>query len=518
MPPAASRTADPLTDERALLRAVVDLSPSLIAVQDADGRYLLANEALAAFHGTTVARLLGRSDAELAAETAPDAAPAAAPPAAAVEEQRADPRTGAARWFETVRVPFHLPGSAAPLTLSAATEITARRALEDQVRAVQKLEAVGTLAGGIAHDFNNLLAAVRATAELVLLDCPAGPQRADVEQIVELADRAAALTGQLLAFSRRQVLDPRIVDVDELVARLARMVRRVIGEDVRLVIVPSEAPARIAADPGQIEQVLMNLCVNARDAMPGGGELTLATDAVAVDDAFCATHRWARPGPYVRVTVSDTGVGMDAATLARIFEPFFTTKAMGRGSGLGLAVVYGIVKQHEGMIHAYSEPGHGTTFRVYFPQREELPTPPPRRAGTPARGHERILLAEDDDALRAVARRLLAQLGYDVVAAASGTEALARLSEPGSDFALAILDLVMPGMPGLAVFEEASRHRPGLRFLFATGYSPGTSQLPGLERLPAAVLLKPYGISELAAAVRDVLDGNAIGGRESSEQ
>jgi signal transduction histidine kinase/ActR/RegA family two-component response regulator len=456
---------------------------------------VLANEALAAFHGTTVGELLGR--------VAPE--PARLVPGT-IEESVTDPRTGAQRWFHTVRVPIRVGTD--PLLLSVATDVTERRTLEEQVRAVQKLEAVGTLAGGIAHDFNNLLATVRATADLILLDCPEGQMRADVQQIAGLAERATALTGQLLAFSRRQVLDTRIVDANVLVADLVRMIRPMIGEDIRLAVMPAAHPARIAADPGQIEQVLMNLCVNARDAMPAGGELAIRLDRAQVDEGFCAAHRWARPGDYVRVTVSDTGLGMDQATLARIFEPFFTTKALGRGTGLGLAVVYGIVKQHEGMIHAYSEPGHGTTFRLYFPfQADALSAPAPRPAVEPLpRGTGRILLAEDDAMLRATARRMLTGLGYEVLLAADGPEALALLNEHGADLALAIVDLVMPGMPGLAVFEAARRRHPALRVLFATGYSPGSSQFPGLERLPAPVLAKPYGLTELATAVRRAID------------
>jgi len=501
MPSLKSEAPDVVVAERDLLRAVVDLSPTLICVKDSRGRCVLANEALAAFHGTTVANLLARATAD----------PATLVPGTA-EEAVTDPRTGARRWFHTMRVPIRARGRDDPLLLTVATDVTERRALEEQVRAVQRLEAVGTLAGGIAHDFNNLMAAVRATADLILLDCPPGPLRADVQQIAGLAERAAGVTRQLLAFSRRQVLDPRIVDVNGLVAEHVRMIRRVIGEDIELVVTPTAAPARIAADAGQIEQVLMNLSINARDAMPRGGELAIATDRVVVDDAFCAAHRWARPGDYVRVTVSDTGAGMDAATLARVFEPFFTTKALGRGTGLGLAVVYGIVKQHEGMIHAYSEPDQGTTFRLYFPFRADAASPPvPPRTEAPPRGTGRILVAEDDDALRALAQRLLTQLGYEVVPAASGPEALALLTKSGDRFALAILDLVMPGMSGTVVFEQARRRHPSLRVLFATGYSPGTSQFPDLERLPATVLQKPYGITELAAAVRAAMGANEAG-------
>ena len=495
MHPGTTEAPEALAAERDLLRAVVNLSPALICVKDSAGRCILANEAMAAFHGTTVADLVGRGASD----------PAALVPGTS-EEPVTDPRTGERRWLHTVRVAIEVRGRDEPLLLTVATDVTERRALEEQVRAVQKLEAVGTLAGGIAHDFNNLLAVVRATADLILVDCPPGQTRTDVQQIAALAERATALTGQLLAFSRRQVLDTRIVDANVLVADLARMIRPMIGEDVRLRVAPAERPARIAADPGQIEQVLMNLCVNARDAMPGGGELAIRLDRVLVDEAFCATHRWAKPGDYVRLTVSDTGVGMDRATLERVFEPFFTTKALGRGTGLGLAVVYGIVKQHEGMIHAYSEPGHGTTFRLYFPYQDDPVSPAPARpSGVAPRGSGRVLVAEDDPALRVTARRMLSGLGYDVLTAADGPEALELLHQHGDGLALAILDLVMPGMSGLAVFEAARRRHPALRVLFATGYSPGTAQFPGLERLPAPVLSKPYGLAELATAVREVL-------------
>ncbi|MDP3911502.1 MAG: ATP-binding protein, partial [Gemmatimonadales bacterium] len=397
-----------LRAQREFLRAVVDLSPNLIFVKDWDGRFVLVNQAVADLYGTTVEALVGKTDADFnpnVTEIEPflrddRALMEGGRPKLIPEEPVTDARTGKVRWFQTVKVPLRLPSHDRPLVLGVATDITERRRLEDQVRLAQKMEAVGTLAGGVAHDFNNLLAAIMATVELALLDLPSdSPVRGDLAEVLEHADRAAALTRQLLAFGRKQVLEPRIVDLNSLVAGIVKMLTRVIGEDVQLVLEETPDQTTVSSDPGQFEQVLMNLCVNARDAMPRGGELAVLTERVLIDEEFCATHPWARPGDYVRLTVSDTGIGMDAATQARIFEPFFTTKAMGRGTGLGLAVVYGIVKQHGGLIHVYSEPGKGTSFRIYFPFRAEVPEAlAPEDAGELVGGSERILLAEDDDA------------------------------------------------------------------------------------------------------------------------
>ena len=349
------------------------------------------------------------------------------------------------------------------------------------------------------------------TVELVLQDLPSDAAvRADLADVLAHAGRAAALTRQLLAFGRKQVLEPRIIDLNGLVAATVKLLKRVIGEDVALVLHQTPDPATVSADPGQVEQVLMNLCVNARDAMPQGGELAILTERVTLDAEFGAAHAWARPGEYVRLTVSDTGIGMDAPTQAHIFEPFFTTKAMGRGTGLGLAVVYGIVKQHGGLIHVYSEPGKGTSFRVYLPFRTEVPEAvAPEVEGDLIGGSERVLLAEDDDALRASTTKLLRRLGYDVVSVANGSEALQALAQPEARFDLALVDVVMPGVPGPVVFHNGHARYPGLRFLFTTGYSPGTSHLNPVQALPAPVLTKPYGTCDLARAVRRALDEKA---------
>ena len=422
-------------------------------------------------------------------------------------EYRIRHRDGSERWIQETLSPVRDERGTVVRVDGIARDITEQRRLEEQLRLAQKMEAVGTLAGGGAHDFNKLLAVIRSTTDLALLDLPAEiPVRADLMQVAEVVDRAAALTRQLLAFGRKQVLAPRALDLNALIAGTAKLVERIIGEDVRLALHQTTDPTTVYADPGPLEQVVMNLCANARDAMPQGGEMAILTERVTLDGHFCETHPWARPGDFVRLTVSDTGVGMDATTQARIFEPFFTTKEMGRGTGLGLAVVYGIVKQHAGLIHVYSEPGRGTAFRVYLPfHAGEAEAVAAEAEGEPVGGTETVLLAEDDDALRATATKLLERLGYHVIAVANGDEALEALAARGEAIHVAVLDVVMPGTGGREVFDLARARHPGLRFVLTTGYSPGTSHTEAIRTLPAEVLAKPYGLRALAVAVRRAL-------------
>jgi PAS domain S-box-containing protein len=413
------------------------------------------------------------------------------------------------RWMQTTFAPAADDQGAIVRLDGVARDVTERRRLEEQVRLAQKMEAVGTLAGGVAHDFNNMLAAIKSTVQMVMLDIDSSePMWKDLEQADQVVDRASALTRQLLAFGRKQVLEPRLVDINTLILDIAKMIGRLIGEDVELAVQQTPDPVTVLADPGQIEQILMNLCVNARDAMPSGGDLAILTERVVVDDNFCVIHTWAHPGDYVRLTVSDSGEGMDAATQARIFEPFFTTKEIGRGTGLGLAVVYGIVKQHMGMIHVYSEVGKGTTFRIYLPFQDGTPADiAPRPSSELVGGTETILLAEDDDILRATAARLLERLGYRVISVATGRDALQTLLQEGDEIDLAVLDVVMPGLSGPEVLEHARAQHPDLRGLLTTGYSPATMHLKSSQGLGARVLTKPYGLHALAHCVRQALDG-----------
>ena len=504
-----------LRQQKEFLGKVIDTSPSHIFVKDWEGRFVLANEAVARLYDTTVDQLIGRTEADFSPDRrdvarvlAEEREVMSTLQARHVPEQRVRSASGAVRWLESVKVPLTSPDGRSRQVLGVATDITERKQLEEQVRIAQKLEAVGTLAGGVAHDFNNVLAAIRASVDLTTLQLdPGSPIREELREIAGMVDRGATLTRQLLTFSRRQVIEARPLALDELARNTLTMLARIIGADIHLELETSTEPCVVDADPGQLEQVLMNLCVNARDAMPDGGQIALRVDRTAMDEDFCALHPWARPGEFVCLTVADSGSGMSPETQARIFEPFFTTKEPGRGTGLGLAVVYGIVRQHGGMIHVYSEPDQGTTFRIYLPFADRAVTRSSAERPTESLGGtETILLAEDDRVLRNATVKLLTRLGYRLVPVATGKEALESIEALGGELDLAILDLVMPGMGGRAVFDAARSRFPGLRFIFTTGYSPASSSVEGLGGHPVQVLHKPYGFADLARAVRHAIE------------
>ena len=389
-------------------------------------------------------------------------------------------------------------------------DATERRSLEQQVIQAQKMEAVGRLAGGVAHDFNNILTAIGGYTDLLLADLPPDdPRREDVDEIHRAADRAAALTQQLLAFSRRQVLQPKVLDLNALVTNVEKLLRRLIGEDVQLATALAADVGRVRADPGQLEQVIVNLAVNARDAMPAGGRLTLETQNVDLDAAYAAEHRTVVPGAYVVIAVSDTGTGMSADTQSHIFEPFFTTKEVGKGTGLGLATVYGIVKQSGGSIWVYSELGHGTTIKVYLPRVEE----PAESLAAPAivdaaslRGTETILLVEDEPAVRGVARQVLARQGYTVLEAPDGPTALTIIGAGGPRVDLVLTDVVMPGMSGRTLADKLRQRYPGLRVLYMSGYTDDAIVRHGMLEPGLAYLQKPFRPDALVQRVREVLN------------
>ncbi|HEY1178936.1 MAG TPA: ATP-binding protein, partial [Phytomonospora sp.] len=404
----------------------------------------------------------------------------------------------------------------APLAY-VATDITERKQLEEQFRQAQKMEAVGQLAGGVAHDFNNLLAVMTSYTGMLLADLPADdPARADLEEIRRAAERAAGLTRQLLAFSRQQVLQPRILDVNAVVRDLEKMLARVLREDVRLETALTPTLGRVHADPGQLEQVIVNLAVNARDAMPAGGMLTIETADVELDEAYCRARADVTPGPYVMLAVSDTGVGMDAATQARIFEPFFTTKDVGKGTGLGLSTVYGIVKQSGGHVAVYSEPGLGTTFKVYLPRASTSPAGRPRSGSHPAlhHGSGTVLLVEDDAQVRAAARRILARAGYTVLEAASGPEALrlcAERPQSAGPIDLLLTDMVMPEMGGRELAARVRVLHPAAATAFMSGYTADAVLRHGVVDPGSVFIQKPFTPETLTQKVREGLSGVAIG-------
>jgi two-component system cell cycle sensor histidine kinase/response regulator CckA len=381
-----------------------------------------------------------------------------------------------------------------------------RKSLEDQLRQAQKMEAVGRLAGGVAHDFNNLLTVILGYSHTVKDELPADhPIQREVEEIRKAGEQAAGLTRQLLAFSRKQVLLPQVLDVIAVVANMEMMLRRVIGEDIDLRTFSDPATGRIRADRGQLEQVIMNLAVNARDAMAKGGKITIETLNVEFDDASARGEVASHPGSYVMVAVSDTGAGMDADTKSHIFEPFFTTKEKGTGTGLGLATVYGIVKQSGGFVYVYSEPGHGTTFKIYLPRVEEEPDAPGRVAPITksTRGSETLLLVEDEEAVRRLAREVLLRQGYRVLEAdgwPSGLEIAATHPDP---IHLVVTDVVMPGMTGPEGVSRVSVLRPGIKVLYMSGYTDDALIHRGVLGTEVALLQKPFTPGDLARRVRD---------------
>jgi len=393
-----------------------------------------------------------------------------------------------------------------------ARDVTERRALERQFLQAQKMEAVGRLAGGVAHDFNNLLTAILGYADLLLDGLPAlSPLRPDLEEIRKAANRAGGLTRQLLAFSRKQVLEMRVLDLNELVADMDKMLRRLLGEDIDVLTKLGSELGAVRADAGQLEQVIVNLAVNARDAMPDGGRLTIETRNAELDDSYVRAHVPVQPGRYVMLAVSDTGIGMSAETMSHVFEPFFTTKEPGKGTGLGLATVYGIVKQSGGYVWCYSERGEkgegGTTFKVYLPRVDAPVDQFPARAVLPRTpGSETILLVEDEAALRALTRRLLEKHGYTVLEAGTADAALALARAHVGPIHLLLADVVLPGASGPTLAGELLSRRADLKVLFMSGYTEDAIVHRGVLAPNTAFINKPFSGDNLAAKVRDVLD------------
>ena len=393
--------------------------------------------------------------------------------------------------------------------LGAVRDITERKRLEEQLRQAQKMEAVGRLAGGVAHDFNNVLTAIFGYADLLNEELPDGHQaRLDLDEIRKAAQRASSLTRQLLAFSRQQVLQPMVLSLNDLVEDIQNMLVRLIGEDVQLRLGLSPSAGNVRADAGQIQQVLMNLVVNARDAMPTGGKLLVETANTELTEQYAEAHQPVAPGAYVMLAVSDTGSGMDAETKARIFEPFFTTKEKGRGTGLGLSTVYGIVKQSGGYVWVYSERGRGTTFKIYLPRVDEPAEPlaPPQREARTLTGTEIILLAEDDEMLRPLSKGLLERLGYRVLEAENAIRALALADAHAGPIHLLVADVVMPGGSGRELARRLANSRPDTRVLYVSGYTDDAIVHHGMLEPGLNFLQKPFTPAALARKVRDVLD------------
>jgi PAS domain S-box-containing protein len=505
------RAEEELRQSEERFSRVFRASPAGIAITTADeGRFVDANEAFCALTGYARGEILGRTTAELGfvqdlieqAELLEHLRELGTVQNVDLEvrTKRGDRRLVLAS-FERIEL------GGRPCLLSLMHDISERKRLEDQLRQAQKMEAIGRLAGGVAHDFNNLLSVIIGYCDLLFRTLPAdAAERSEIAEIRDAADAASGLTRQLLAFSRRQVVERRVLDLNAVVSRAERLLKRLVGDDIELIVRLAPALAPVQADAGQLDQVLMNLVVNARDAMPAGGTIVIETAPALLDEAFARDHPGARAGEYVCVSVSDNGIGMDADTQAHIFEPFFTTKEVGRGTGLGLATVYGIVKQSEAFIWVESARAQGTTFRIYFPPAAAgaVPEPAPRVEPASLTGNETVLVVEDSPQLRELMQEVLQVRGYRVLDAENGDAALEVAGRHEGPIHLLLTDVIMPGMNGRQLADRLTAVRPDMKVLFASGYTADALVQYGVEG-GVRYLQKPFTPDALARKVREIL-------------
>jgi PAS domain S-box-containing protein len=517
-PGAASRKdlEDYLQRHEKLLPALLDSAAQAILSVDRSGRIVLANARTEEMFGYSRRELIGEPIESLLPESSREAhvkhrtdyiaKPRVRPMGIGMD--LAGRKKDGTEFPVEVSLSF-LETDEGPFGIAFVTDITPRKRLEEQLVHSQKMEAVGRLAGGVAHDFNNLLTIISGYERMLLDRLPAAsPLRDYAEEVLKAADRAAALTNQLLVFSRRQVMQPRVVEANALVQSDETMLRRLIGEEIDLVLNLAPEVGNIKVDPGQLSQVVFNLAINARDAMPGGGRLTIETAPAHLDEEYAKTHLGVEPGDYVMIAVSDNGTGMDAETRSHIFEPFFTTKEQGKGTGLGLATVYGIVKQSGGDIWVYSEPGKGTTFKVYFPRIRDRAAEAarPLAAARAHRGHETILVVEDEAGVRELVAEMLRQYGYNVLKAASPLEALELSKQHDGPIQMLLTDVVMPQMSGRQLAGQLLPQRPEMRALYLSGYTENTVVRQGVLEPGVEFLAKPFSQDALAGKIREILD------------
>lgn len=493
-------------------------SDAIFLIDNKSGRILRTNGAASEMYGYTQEELLSMKNSGLSAEPEETRRVTTETPVVAERvvkiplrwhrrksgERFAVEITG--RFFEREGMPVHI---------AAIREITERlkaeeerERLREQLFHAQKLESVGRLAGGVAHDFNNMLGVIIGNAEVLLERLePRSDEAREVREILNAAERSADLTSQLLAFARRQTAIPKLLDLNETISSMLKMLRRLIGEDISLVFMPGASLWHVKIDPAQMDQILANLCVNAKDAITGTGRITIETRNVTLDEAYCSSNAEAESGDYVQIAVSDDGCGMDQETLSRLFEPFFTTKEVGKGTGLGLATVYGIVKQNRGFINAYSEKGHGTCFKIFLPKAREIPadTPAPEQVQR-LEGTETVLLVEDEESVLNLGKRILERYGYRVIAAENPAKAMEAVKAHKGGIELLITDVVMPEMNGRELKASVEALKPGVKVLYMSGYTADVIAQKGIVEKGSEFLQKPFTVKGLASKVRRVLD------------
>jgi two-component system, cell cycle sensor histidine kinase and response regulator CckA len=490
---------------------LLDAVPDILMLLDKDMKVVWANRVAADFIGVTPEAITGHYCHSLWYKRATPCDPCPVMKSFSTGRPQSETITRPdGRIWDIRTVPLTDEGGSIARVIEVVREVTEHSRLEAQYLQAQKMESIGTLAGGVAHDFNNILSAIIGYGHVTLMKMADGdPLRSNIEHILEAADRAARLTKELLLFSRKHVSERKPVELNEVVSMVEKFLRMVIGEDIACKTMLQERSLPVYADSHQFEQVLMNLATNARDAMPRGGAFTVKTEQIDLTEDFTSAHGYGKSGTYAMLTISDTGIGMDEATRKRIFEPFYTTKEVGKGTGLGLAVVYGIIKQHDGFINVYSEPGKGTTFRIYLPIIGALVTEETKaqRKEAPARGTETVLVAEDDENLRKLSRTVLADFGYTVIEAVDGEEAVKKFMENKDTIQLLLFDLIMPKMNGKEASDEIRKIKPDMKVLFASGYDPDLLQQKALLEDGVHLVYKPISPMDLLRKVRSVLDG-----------
>ena len=518
------RAEEALREGRNFLQTMIDHLPVSVFVKTPDGRFVLWNKSAEQLFGASREAILGKTDYDFFSKEQADffrqkdLETLESGKVQDILEEPVDSISLGRRWLHTVKVPIYDARGVPQYLLGISQDITDRKRAEEekadlqaQLLQAQKMEAVGRLTAGIAHDFNNLLTAINGFSELIRSQLrPEDPLCEPVDQVLSAGQRAAHLVRQLMAFSRKEASRAQVIDVNSVVGDLNQMLRRTIGEDIHLELRLAPQLWPVSIDPTHLDQLIINLVVNARDAMVGGGRLTIETFNVVLDEAYAARHLEVQPGEYVQLIISDTGVGMSDEVKAHLFEPFFTTKGAGRGTGLGLATVYSIVKQSGGHIWVESQEGVGTTFRIYLPRAWQVASPlhhsPVREA--PRRGQETILLAEDHEGVRDMARRVLENAGYTVLTACNGQEALQLANSYEGTIHLLLTDVVMPDLSGKALAEQLTQTRTGLRVLFMSGYTDNTIVHHGVLDDGVTLLPKPFGPAELARKVREVMDAS----------